>query len=83
MSGEIQRLEEELARLKEEKDKSDWHQGEYKQWYNDAKWKLGTLEADLWNRSQHLDEAHLRIGGLERRQVLFIPNNSDNSSNTL
>lgn len=67
MSEEIHRLEESLNQCREEKGKVEWTLGEHKQWLGDARWRLGELDSDVRNRTQQLDEAHMRIGGLERR----------------
>jgi len=58
---------EEIQRLKEENGKIEWRLGEVNQRWNDAKWRVGELEAETEHRSHLLDEAHHRIGSLERQ----------------
>ncbi|KAL3079023.1 hypothetical protein niasHS_014805 [Heterodera schachtii] len=67
LSDELERLKEELARKTEENGKMESKFGEVNQWWNDAKWRVGELEAETAHRSHLLDRAHHRIGELERR----------------
>lgn len=39
LHAEVDRLKKDVYRLEDEKNKSDWHLGEYKQSCNDAKWR--------------------------------------------
>nr|CAD2179325.1 unnamed protein product [Meloidogyne enterolobii] len=72
-SEEIQRLNDQLIKKTEEKNAADWKIGELKQLYNDAKWRVGELEAETMHRSTLLDEAHHKIGELERRLEGNLP----------
>uniref|UniRef100_A0A183BVQ0 AMPK1_CBM domain-containing protein n=1 Tax=Globodera pallida TaxID=36090 RepID=A0A183BVQ0_GLOPA len=67
INDELERLREELTRKVEEKSKVEWKLGEVNQCWNDAKWRLGELEAETAHRSHLLDRAHHQIGELERR----------------
>uniref|UniRef100_A0A914H272 AMP-activated protein kinase glycogen-binding domain-containing protein n=1 Tax=Globodera rostochiensis TaxID=31243 RepID=A0A914H272_GLORO len=67
INDELERLREELTRKVEEKSKVEWKLGEVNQCWNDAKWRLGELEAETAHRSHLLDRAHHHIGELERR----------------
>lgn len=73
ISDEIQRLNEELSKKTEEKNCADWRIGELIQLWNDAKWRVGELEAETTHRSTLLDEAHHKIGELERRLEGHLP----------
>lgn len=47
------------------KSKVEWHLGEVKQWWNDAKWRIGELEADISHRQWLLDQANEKAYKLE------------------
>ncbi|KAH7696873.1 Protein F46H5.7 b, partial [Aphelenchoides avenae] len=69
LHAEVDRLKKDVYRLEDEKNKSDWHLGEYKQSCNDAKWRCGELEAELERKTSELEQAKNRITELERGQT--------------
>ncbi|KAF7637107.1 AMPK1_CBM domain-containing protein, partial [Meloidogyne graminicola] len=73
ISDELERVTQELANKIEEKNRADWRIGELTQLWNDAKWRVGELEAETAHRSILLDEAHHKIGELERRLEGYQP----------
>uniref|UniRef100_A0A915C2V1 TAR DNA-binding protein 43 N-terminal domain-containing protein n=2 Tax=Parascaris univalens TaxID=6257 RepID=A0A915C2V1_PARUN len=48
-------------RLRDEKSKVEWHLGEVTQWWNDAKWRIGELEAGMAHRQWLLDQANQKV----------------------
>ncbi|MFH4974586.1 hypothetical protein AB6A40_001295 [Gnathostoma spinigerum] len=53
--------DERAAKLGEEKSKVEWRLGEVTQFWNDAKWKVGELEAALAHRQWLLDQANQKV----------------------
>uniref|UniRef100_A0A0N5APD8 5'-AMP-activated protein kinase subunit beta-1 n=1 Tax=Syphacia muris TaxID=451379 RepID=A0A0N5APD8_9BILA len=58
-------MEEKELRLLDEKSKVEWHLGEVNQWWNDAKWRIGELEADVSHRQWLLDQANQKAYELD------------------
>ncbi|EFO22659.1 hypothetical protein LOAG_05829 [Loa loa] len=52
--------------LRDEKSKVEWRLGEVTQYWNDAKWKIGELEAGMAHKEWLLDQAHQKIFELDQ-----------------
>uniref|UniRef100_A0A915Q4C3 AMP-activated protein kinase glycogen-binding domain-containing protein n=1 Tax=Setaria digitata TaxID=48799 RepID=A0A915Q4C3_9BILA len=63
MKAEMRQLEDSL---RDEKSKVEWRLGEVTQYWNDAKWKIGELEAGMAHKQWLLDQAHQKIFELDQ-----------------
>ncbi|VDN00012.1 unnamed protein product [Thelazia callipaeda] len=50
-----------VEQILNEKSKVEWRLGEVTQYWNDAKWRIGELEADVAHRQWLLDQANRKI----------------------
>ncbi|VDN84919.1 unnamed protein product, partial [Brugia pahangi] len=60
---EMKKIEE---TLRDEKSKVEWRLGEVTQYWNDAKWKIGELEAGIAHKEWLLDQANQKIFELDQ-----------------
>uniref|UniRef100_A0A1I8EJ70 AMPK1_CBM domain-containing protein n=1 Tax=Wuchereria bancrofti TaxID=6293 RepID=A0A1I8EJ70_WUCBA len=60
---EMKKIEE---TLRDEKSKVEWRLGEVIQYWNDAKWKIGELEAGMAHKEWLLDQANQKIFELDQ-----------------
>uniref|UniRef100_A0A0R3RXD9 AMPK1_CBM domain-containing protein n=1 Tax=Elaeophora elaphi TaxID=1147741 RepID=A0A0R3RXD9_9BILA len=63
MKNEMKQVEN---TLRDEKSKVEWRLGEVTQYWNDAKWKIGELEAGMAHKDWLLDQAHQKIYELDQ-----------------
>uniref|UniRef100_A0A0K0D5X2 AMPK1_CBM domain-containing protein n=2 Tax=Angiostrongylus cantonensis TaxID=6313 RepID=A0A0K0D5X2_ANGCA len=69
-SASVQVLDEKDARLRDladERSRLQWRIGELCQWWSDAKWKIGELEAGLAHQRHLLDTANIKIQSLNEQ----------------
>ena len=62
--AEKERLISEMA---EERARLEWRLGELNQWWSDAKWKIGELEAGVAHQRYLLDTANQKIQSLNEQ----------------